>query len=185
MARTLVSTIVSEVTGSSLRPVLMVVMEFDLATTRIWNGVGDLVVGADTFVGVGGLISVGPIEETANVRAAGINLNVTGVDSDKISIALSEEYQGRIATVWLGFMDSSNDYIDRVQVFKGRLDVMNIEESGPIANISVSVENILISLERIRERRFTDEDQKSQFAGDRGFEFVTSLQQQDIPWGRS
>ena len=82
-------------------------------------------------------------------------------------------------------MDSDNAFIDRVQLFKGRLDVMTIHESGGVASITVSAENILVGLERVRHRRFTHEDQQKQFPNDFGFQYVVSLQQKELTWGQS
>ena len=186
MARTLSSTIVSQVTGTVVRPIFMAAMEFDSGTINVWNGIGDITVASTVFAGIGNFGTVSPIVETAAVKATGLDFKLSGIDSDQLSIAMTEDYQERSATLWIGFMDTSdNSYLDRVQIFKGRMDVMTIEEAGETSTISVSTESILIALERARERRYTDEDQKSQYPGDRGFEQVPSLQQKDIPWGRS
>jgi len=61
---------------------------------------------------------------------------------------------------------------------------MNIEEQAEAASISVTAENVLVKLERPVVRRFTNEDQKSRFPDDRGLEFVASLQDKEIFWGR-
>ena len=69
------------------------------------------------------------------------------------------------------------------QTFEGFIDTMSILENGNTAQISVNVENKLIILERPLNRRYTDQDQKNLFAGDRGLEFVESLQDKSIVWG--
>jgi hypothetical protein len=62
---------------------------------------------------------------------------------------------------------------------------MNISEESSTATISVTVENVLIKLERPVVRRFTNEDQKSRFPSDKGLEYVASLQDKEIFWGRT
>lgn len=186
MARTVASTIVSEITGAVVRPILLAELEFDSGVVRVWNGVGTLTISGNPFTGIGNLGSISPVTETAQVKSTGLDMTLSAIDSDLLSIAMTEDYQERNATLWLGFMDTStNAYIDRIQMFKGRMDVMTIEESGDQSVISLSTESILVGLERARERRFTDQDQKSQYPTDLGFEFVTSLQQKDIAWGRT
>ena len=49
--------------------------------------------------------------------------------------------------------------------------------------ITVTVENKLIMLERPRNRRYTDQDQKNLFSGDKGLEFVDDLQDKELVWG--
>jgi hypothetical protein len=74
---------------------------------------------------------------------------------------------------------------DYAEVFAGELDQMNISEESSTATISVTVENVLIKLERPVVRRFTNEDQKSRFPNDRGLEFVAGLQDKEVFWGRT
>ena len=49
--------------------------------------------------------------------------------------------------------------------------------------MTIAVENKLIILERPVERRYTDQDQKELFVGDKGLEFVDSLQDKSVNWG--
>jgi len=70
------------------------------------------------------------------------------------------------------------------QIFSGYMDEMNIEESPDTSVIEVKVENKLIDLERQRVRRFSSGYQKSQYPGDRGFDFVEDLVDKEIVWGR-
>jgi hypothetical protein len=185
MARIVASTIVSQITSANVRPILMAELEFDSGVTRLWNGIGSVTIEGNEFIGVGSLGSISPITETAQIKSTGLDFTMAGVDSTLLALALTEDYQERAATLWLGFMDpDDNSYIDRLQIYKGRMDVMTIEEAGDTSVISVSTESILVGLERARERRFTDEDQKTQYPNDKGFEFVASLQQKDVAWGR-
>jgi len=71
-----------------------------------------------------------------------------------------------------------------IEIFSGELDQMNIVEEAESCTISVTAENVLIKLERPTVRRFTDQDQKSRYPSDRGLEFIASLQDKEIFWGR-
>ncbi len=62
---------------------------------------------------------------------------------------------------------------------------MTIDEGADSATISLAVENKLIILENAKERRYNDEDQKIENPTDKGFEFVASIQDVEIVWGRS
>ena len=44
--------------------------------------------------------------------------------------------------------------------------------------------NVLIDLNRSRVRRYTNEDQQIDYPTDVGFEYVQSLQDFEIKWGR-
>jgi hypothetical protein len=115
------------------------------------------------------------------MEAKGATISVSGIPSAFLSLALQEPYQGRECRIYFGMTDSPSNY---VEVFSGELDQMNIEENGDTAVVSVTAENVLVKLERPVVRRFTNEDQKSRFPDDKGLEFVASLQDKDILWGR-
>ncbi len=183
MARILASAIVDEVTAASLRPITLVDFEFDGGSIFFWNGVGNTTIASTVYSGIGSVLTISPIKETEAVKSTGVNISLNGIQSDLLSNAFGEDYQDRPVTIWLGFMNSDNVFIDRVQLFKGRMDVVTIVESGPTAMITISAENILVSLERSRNRRFTDQDQQKQFPGDLGFQYVVSLQQKEVTWG--
>lgn len=174
----------SEFNQDSLAPFVAIDLAFDSGAVRLWNGYTDLDIGGNTFIGAGSFLSVSSVEETAEIAARGITMSLSGIDASLISIALQENYQNRIAKVYLGAIQS-NGTIQSYQLFSGRLDVMNIEESGETATISVSAENRLIDLERPRTRRFTSEDQKALFPGDLGLDYVNDLQDKTLDWGKS
>ena len=70
-------------------------------------------------------------------------------------------------------------------LFIGYMDQMNIVDGAETANITIMVESKLIDLERPRTHRYTSESQKSRFAGDLAFDFVSDLQDKPLSWGRS
>lgn len=189
MSRTLTSGMTAVTTADVVRPAYFVRMIFDSGESpnvlNIWNGIGDLAYGGNTYTGTGDLLSISQITETADIQASGINVSLAGVKSSLIVIAKDHEYQGRPLTVSLGAFDASGSLIaDPVIVFSGFMDTMTISESGQYSTISIAVENKLISFERSKVRRYTAEDQKIDHPTDKGFEFVTAIVQKEIIWGR-
>ena len=189
MSRTLTSGMLGVTTAEIVRPAYFVRMVFDSGESpnvlNIWNGIGDLAYGGNTYTGTGDLLSISQITETADIQASGINVSLAGVKSSLIVIAKDHDYQGRPLTVSLGAFDASGSLIaDPVIVFSGFMDTMTIAESGQYSTISIAVENKLISFERSKVRRYTAEDQKIDHPTDKGFEFVTAIVQKEIIWGR-
>ena len=189
MSRTLTNGMTAVTTADVVRPAYFVRMVFDSGESpnvlNIWNGVGDLAFGGNTYTGTGDLLSISQITETSDISATGINVSLTGVKTSFIAIAKDHEYQGRPLTVSLGAFDASGDLIaDPVIVFSGFMDTMTISESGANSTISIAVENKLIAFERTKVRRYTAEDQKIDHPTDKGFEFVTAIVQKEIIWGR-
>jgi hypothetical protein len=165
-------------------PALLGYFDFTGGIVRLWSGVGDLSWGGNTFTGAGNLVRVEPVQETSEVRANGLSFRLNGIPSAMITRILAEGYRGRACKLWLALFDASAALIaDPVQLFSGRMDQCLLEETGDTVALTVAAESRLVDLQRARERRRTDEDQKSLFAGDRGFEYVAGLQDKEVVWG--
>lgn len=178
---------------------------------RLWTGYGQLVYEGNTYYGTGNLLDISSVEETAEIAAKGITLTLSGVPSEVISLALTEPYQGRLCKLYFGVFTQGNlldqsstttskNYIlqqdggliqleealtSLTEVFIGYMDQMNINEGPESSTIELHAENKLIDLERARVGRYTSEYQKSIYPEDKGFDFVESLQEQKLVWGRA
>lgn len=186
MTRDITAGVSSEVVKNRLRMALLVELIFDSSPVYLWTGIGNLSWNSNTYIGTGTLGRVSPIEETSDIRSNGIQLSLSGVSSSLISTALGTQYQGRACRVRVAFFDSSNVLIDDpVQVFSGKLDVMQIVDAGETCEITVTAENRLIDLERPSEvRYYTDSEQQRYSTGDLGCQYVEKLQTKEIVWGR-
>ena len=185
MARGVTTALNTQLTSASLRPFFAVNLDFSGGAFVTWTGYGNITFDSTTFVGSGEVLNISEISESGAVQANGITVTLNGLDSSLISAALQDNYQGRAATVYLGTLTSAGAVVaDPYKVFIGRMDTMSIADDGERATIVISCENRLISLNRNKVRRYTSEDQKSEFSGDKGLEFVSSLQEKSIRWGR-
>jgi hypothetical protein len=181
MTRQLTTSVLEALDDSVVYPFFAVDIDFASGSLYVWSGIGDLVLGGKTYLGAGQLMTLSSIEETTEIEAKGASITMSGIPSSFLSLALTESYQGRECRIYFGMTSNPFGY---VEVFSGELDQMNIVESSDTCTISVTVENVLIRLERPVVRRFTNQDQKSRFASDLGLEFVAGLQDKEIFWGR-
>jgi len=188
----------AELTATSIQPVLLSeVYFFDDSSgsppsqetpIRLWSGIGDLSWDSKTWQGVGDLLKVEPSAETEEITPSSIRLTLGGIKSSFISLALQSTRQGKRVNVWFGFIDSAtglivSDPLGIYLLFNGRVDTIEIEEGPEGAIITLSAENRLTDLGRKRERRYTPEDQKSQFPNDKGLETVHAAAVWSGNWG--
>ena len=183
MSRNLTTAVQNQLAASELQPFFAIKLAFDGGDVKLWTGYGDITVASETYTGGGELLSISPIEETVEIAAKGVNFALNGIDSSLVSVALTENYSGRSAKVYLGVISSGAVVSDPYLVFDGRMDVMTIEDAGDTASISLSAESRLIDLERSRVRRYTNSDQQNQFPEDTCLRFVADLQDKEIAWG--
>lgn len=195
-------------------PCIFIEMLFDAGPVRLWSGLGEFQWNGNTWLGGGELLNVSDIPESTAVQADGISIALSGIPQALVGLALNEHYQGRPCTVWFGFMGVDQggelqteaglilsgpdgalrlDTGDRgklrgepVPVFRGRMDLMPMEDGGEdTVTISVTAENRLLDLERSNERRYTNADQQIDFPGDKGLEGVSDAAEKEIMWGRA
>jgi len=125
-------------------------------------------------------LNIDGIAEVADLNASGITISLSGISSGVISLALQENYQGRVAKVYFGVEGVSGV----VEVFSGFMDVMTIQHSGEKMNVTLSIESKLVTLQRPNIRRYTSANHKLRNPGDTFFDYVAKLQDKEIVWGR-
>lgn len=182
MARTLTASVSAASTATEVSPFLAVDLDFDSGSLYLWSGYGDLVIGAKTYLGAGNLLSVSTIEETSELEARGATISLSGIPSEYLAVALAEPFQGRPCRIYFGVTSNPSQY---VEIFSGEIDQMPIEEGPETSVISLNVENIMVKFERPVVLRLTKEDQESRFPNDKGLNYVASLQDKEIFWGRT
>lgn len=181
--RSISSGMVAEVTTVQLSPILMAELNFS-TPVRLWSGYGTLTYNSVGYLGMGTLGTISQVDETTDLAARGITMQLSGVPTAYISLALTEDYQGRKCSVMFGALSTTASLIaSPITVFSGYMDVMSISDDGNTAAIQMTAENRLVDFRRVRELRYTDEEQQNLFTGDLGLEFVTAIQDKAIYWG--
>ena len=102
MARNTTAALDTEMNASELRPALFVKAEFDSGDINLWSGLGDKDFGGDTYTGAGELLNISGVQETQKLQANGLTFTLSGMPTSLISIALTEEYQWRPISMWIG-----------------------------------------------------------------------------------
>lgn len=185
MSRTVPAALLTALDGDEIDVFYAVDLAFDSSNIRLWTGYGDKTINSNTYTGSGNLLTIDGLEEASDLSARGTTLTLNGLDSTIVTYALTEEYQGRLVTIYWGVGNNT------VEVFSGYMDKMTIQDSADGATIQLTVESRLIVLERPNVRRYTRESHagvrtaKSLSGSDTFFDWVTKLQDKQIVWGRS
>lgn len=157
-------------------------LAFDSGTIRVHDAAGTLSFGGNDYLGIGQFGSFDIIDENIDNVARGIRLTLSGVDSSLISTVMTEVYQGRSVTLYLGLLAEDMTFIDTPEeLWSGRIDTMSITTDQNAATISVACEY------RLRKEpviaRYTDTDQRIAYAGDRFFDLTQKIPQFKATWG--
>ncbi len=180
------SSIVNRLGADEQSMFLAINAEFDSGTIRLWTGIDDLTISSEAYIGAGQLLSISNVEESTDLKSAGLTVGITGMDTTVLNLALTENYQNRFITLYLGYvMGKTNEVAGTLVLFKGRMTTLSITDTPQGSTISINAENRLIDLDRPSNFRYTKESQNFLHNGDTGFNRVASLQDKEIVWGKT
>lgn len=192
-SRDLTAGMAAEIVKKTVRPILLYECTLsDNTVARYWTGYGSLIWNGNTYTGTGNLIGITPVEETDDIKAAGVTATLSGVSSANVSLALQSLASGKQGIVRLAMLDSSNAIISTPRIlFKGRLDGATSggeDVTNPV--LGIIYEHELSDLQRPREVRLTHEAQLARALaagapGDLGFQFIAQLVDWSVPWGKT
>ncbi len=184
MSRDLGADFIAEVSADGMYPIMLISAHFDSGDLNIWNGLGTLTYGLNQYLGTIPILGIDAIREQKKTAATGLNITLSGLDTAIAELCDNEPYQGRNLEVALAVLDEAGAIIGTpYTAFEGFMDVMKSSDSGKSIDVTVSVENALVSLERARDSKYTQEDQKIEFPNDTGFSFVSDIQNRVVTWG--
>tara|TARA_R110000787_G_scaffold91240_1_gene192492 strand:+ start:184 stop:825 length:642 start_codon:yes stop_codon:yes gene_type:complete len=160
--------------------------EFDTDDILVWSGTDNLVIGSETYTGAGTLLSVSGSEDNLELKSNGLVVALSGMDTTVINYALTENYQNRPLTIFMGYvMGGTNEVAGTLTLFKGRMTSLVINDTPEGSTVTIDAENRLVDLDRPSNLRYTKESQNFLHSGDTGFNRVASLQDKQIVWGKT
>ena len=198
MPRTMTSAMAAALSAPVLRPAILCSMAFAASTVYVWTGLGPMTWNDMTFLGVGDLGSISAISEGSTVEAQGLSISLNGIPSDMMTEVLTETRVLGAVNIWLALFDSAGALIaSPIASYQGRMDAPSLTDDGQTCTCSITVENVLVDLNRPVYRRYTNDDQQLDLATtltrlglastttDTGFQFVPGVQERITFWGKS
>jgi hypothetical protein len=165
-------------------PVWFVKLAFDGGDLNLHTRLGPITWGGDTYTGAGDVGGIGVVDEDSELARSTLELSLRGLPTDLLSTVLNEHYQGRTATLYLGYLDPVTQQLvaDPGIVYRGRMDYARPRQ-GETLSIALFVESRFAAWDRPNVRRYNHADQQARYPGDRGLEFVEQTTDLTIAWG--
>jgi hypothetical protein len=158
-------------------------LTFLSGVSYVWSGIGNLVIGGNTFLGVGELGSISDVSESGDVRADGMTIGLSGVDQTTLNDSMSEIQQGAPAAILMILFDANGNVIGTpATIFGGQVDQPAVSFGAASSEINLSLESALTNLQRATCRRYTSGDQQIYFPTDSGFNWVEILNDIALLW---
>lgn len=183
MSRIVSATNATEADKPSIIAVVMADLNFASGMVRVHDGSGNLSFGGNTYLGAGQFAGLDVIDENVDIVARGIKLTLSGVDSTFVVPTMTEVYQNREVTLYLGFVSQSTGALIATPetIWEGRMNQMSFKIDKGTALIELTCEHRLRREPRVA--RYTDEDQRVIFSGDRFFDLMYAIPGFIGKWG--
>lgn len=181
MTRDIGTSNVTAVESQYLEPVVMVKLEL-ADPAYVHSNVGIIPYEGDDYIGVGTLGSISKLSESEALGPAAITMSLSGLDKTMIATALdSASYKDKV-TIYEGYRQDDGTLVaDPWIVWSGTIDTTSVEV-GPESKIVLALQHDVASLQEINGRRFTDEDQQSEYSGDLFFEHIAEVPFLNLLW---
>lgn len=183
MTRGLSSPQVAAATGKHLVVVPLLEMAFTSGTLRLAMSPWNIVVGGNTYLGGGALLSIKSTQESVG-SLEGLEVTMTGLDAAISAIAADEPYRGRIVTLSKAYCDPDTNAVIGAPVVKfiGRMRSMTITDQNDTASVTLQAEHYEAELRRPAPIRWNNADQQRFYPGDVGAEHVEALVEAKLVW---
>lgn len=176
----------AQLSGATVVMAMLVEVNFASGPMRMWTGVGTRRFGGLDWDGIGNIIEISEITRLQNGQA----------DPFEITVSAPEEI------ILLGLVEFAGEALDReLNVY---LQFLNFEADAPLGEpwqirdgimrgasltVDTDAQTLSIKCDTLSSRRnrppygmLTDRDQKARYPGDRGLEFVHSLDGRELVW---
>ncbi|MES3152950.1 hypothetical protein [Sphingomonas faeni] len=152
---------------------------------RLWNGEGTIVLGGQSYLGIGDRALAQVSSSAVGGAAQGMSMSMSGVDPDVIPLLDAADLRGAsVASRRLVFDSSGTILLDEHVFDRGRIDAVETDETiGEAAVIGIAVEGAARGLGRRGGRMRTDSDQRLIDPTDGGFRRVSYAGAKTLYWG--
>jgi hypothetical protein len=184
MPRNVTTAMLTALSSGFLQPALFVSCAFANETVYVWSGIGSIVFGGHTYIGVGTLGAVSTIEETTGVTAKGIVISLSGLNPQALDDVLGSWQVGLPVFVYLGLFNGGALIDTAITSWAGRMDAPTITVGGDTCTISINAESRLVDMNSSVELRYTQEQNEIDHPGDQSFQYVNMIQNVPVFWGQ-
>jgi hypothetical protein len=170
-------TLASDLQASPLYLAIMFDFVFDSGELNIWTRAYQTTYESKTYLPLAGITAGLSLRRSLTNNSVATEATITGASAELKSIALTETFQLRPATVYLAALDASGAITSREIWHQGKIEDMPIVSSPDGPSIDVVIVSAFADLKKSAELRLTTADQKKVSATDTFFDFLVGARE--------
>lgn len=148
---------------------------------RAHTGVGPIVIGGETYYGVGSFGEIGSVKEEHTTSASKLSLTLNGLDQSLVAHVLNTSVVGRSVEEYLVVIQNGAP-LSAGLIFKGKIAESGLG-AGDTNAIKLSASNVFEDWQRAENKRFTVQSHIKDHPLDHVFRYVSQMAERTILWG--
>lgn len=140
-----------------------------------WDGVGERVFNAETYLGVAGMARVEGVSQSSDLQNHVVSVTLNGVELPSLS-ETSLRIRDEAAELWAAWIAEDNSTVAQKLIFKGRGLAARVVPEGDKMSIVALLRGAMADWRASPRAYYTDADWQRQYPGDDGFSFVKNLE---------
>ncbi len=173
--------------GVVVRTAYFVELHFNSGIVRVCNANMTFSWGGFSWIGLGTLGGISPIDMSAGVAAKSLilTLDVAQISTLALAIGAVEDYRGRDAYIYYCPLNEQFQLIDTPEIcWTGIMDTMTttVDAGGSAGQIALKCETSAYALKRRPVLRLNAAQQKQRYPTDTGFDYLNNLIAQPQTW---
>ena len=165
---------------------LAVEFDFPSGFTRLCSGTVDITINGQTYLATGQFGRVSTLIDRVNLTVERRTYQLAGAEIDP-SIVSETDIDGsfgRSVVEYFGFVDPTTKALIAAPEINFEGEISGVHRvDGAESVIEVDVEHRFVLLEQADDLRYTHEHQQQFFAGDLGFDQVSTIETTEVLWG--
>lgn len=187
MARTLSSDILTQIQQEGVRVVHLLKLDTSTAI-KATNHVKNLTYDSNTYEAGGNFLDIEDVQETGVVEYSSMNITLNNVTDTVRNIFTAQNYVNKTATIYVAFLNSSENIIDAYEFFNGSIVGASIVDAKESFSIKIELASQFKNWDIKKGRRFTQASQdtyldKNSLGTDKGLSFAHTTSQ-NVRWNR-
>ena len=181
MTRNLSQAISDQIEAEVVPFAILLELGFDSSPAYRWSGAGDLSWDGKTWLGTGEMGSITEVTEATNLADTVIRATLSHIDNsvmpDLVSEVTDMDPVGRPFTLYMAFFNPDNTVKDVMTLTAGLIDAVQLVD-GETGAITIDLVSEAGLMKRAVFFRMDDQHQQKLFPGDKGFQFVTGMDEE-------
>jgi len=167
-----------------IHPAVLFDLVLDSGELNFWGGNYPLPANGKTYVSLPGIDGGISIDQSLRIEGLSGDIQLSGSVAEILAIALSENFQNRVAKLFIVSLTEAGLVSSIQQEFSGLIDDIRIQEGPNNPTIEIIIRGTFSDLEVAAEIRYAAADQSEVDPDDTFFAFLEAAREAEPPFGR-